>query len=236
MRARAGGCHAAPGRPIRPEEAEMSRLETYQQLLQQPLSVPARLLLVLAALAIPFVFWFPLWTMSFESNQYPDPLRLAIHVDHLEGQKTANRDDLREINSLNHYIGMRPLLESDFSEFVWMPFVMGFFALLGLRAAVLGSLRDAADLAVIFLYFSGFSAWNFYSRLYQYGHNLDPEASINVEPFTPPLFGRVKVANFWVESYPSGASIAIGVVGLCFFAAVMAAYLKVRRGRTAPAA
>jgi hypothetical protein len=126
----------------------MRRLETYQRLLQQPLSIPARLLLVVAVFAIPFVFWFPLWTMSFESNQYPDPLRLAIHVDHLDGQKTAKRDDLREINSLNHYIGMRPLLESDFSEFVWMPFVMGFFALLGLRAAVLGSLRDAADLAV----------------------------------------------------------------------------------------
>jgi hypothetical protein len=213
----------------------MSRLESYQALLQQPLSVPARTLLVLAALTIPFVFWFPLWTMSFESNQYPDPLRLAIHVDHLEGQKTAKRDDLREINSLNHYIGMRPLLESDFSEFVWMPFVMGFFALMALRAAVLGSLRDAADLAVIFLYFSGFSAWNFYQRLFHYGHNLNPEAAIDVEPFMPPLYGRVKVANFWVESYPGGASFAIGLVGLCLFAAVVAAYWKARRRLAEPA-
>jgi len=214
----------------------MSRLETYQTFLQQPLSIPARLLLVVAALAIPVVFWVPLWTMSFESNQYPDPLRLAIHVDHLEGQMTENRDDLREINSLNHYIGMRPLLESDFSEFVWMPFVMGFFALMGLRAAVLGNLRDATDLFVLFLYFSIFSAWNFYSRLYQYGHNLSPEAAIDVEPFTPPVYGRVKVANFWVESYPGGASYAIGVVGLCLFAAVVAAYWKARRRRAEPAA
>jgi MFS family permease len=43
------------------------------------------------------------------------------------------RDDLREINSLNHYIGMRPLLESDFSEFQWLPLTLGIFALLALR-------------------------------------------------------------------------------------------------------
>ena len=208
------------------------RLDSYQAILGQPLSLPARALLVVAALAIPFVFWFPLWTMAFESNQYPDPLRLAIHVDHLEGQKTEMRDDLREINSLNHYIGMRPLLESDFSEFVWMPFVMGFFALMALRAAVLGSVRDATDLAVLFLYFSAFSGWNFFNRLYQYGHNLNPDAAIDMKPFTPPIFGRVKVANFWVESYPGGGSVAIGIVGASLLAAVVLAYWKARRDRT----
>lgn len=213
----------------------MSRLERYQAFLQQPLPILSRVLLVAAVLAIPFVFWFPLWTMAFESNQYPDPLRLAIHVDHLDGQKTAMRDDLREINSLNHYIGMRPLLESDFSEFVWMPFAMGFFVLVGLRAAVLGSLRDVTDLAVIYLYFGIFSGWNFYHRLYQYGHNLSPEAAIDVKPFTPPLYGRVKVANFWVESYPGGASYAIAIVGLFLFAAVVTAFWAGRRRARAAA-
>ncbi|MHC4550457.1 MAG: hypothetical protein ACYTEZ_16955 [Planctomycetota bacterium] len=211
------------------------RLESYQVLLQQPLSIPARVLLIVGVLAIPLVFHLPLWTMAFESNQYPDPLRLAIHVDHLEGQKTAQRDDLREINSLNHYIGMRPLLESDFSEFLWMPFAMGFFALFCLRAVVLGNIRDATDLAVIYLYFGGFSAWNFYHRLYQYGHNLSPDAAIEVEPFTPPLYGRVRVANFWVESYPGGASVAIAVTGLCIFAAVVVAIWKARRRHAAAA-
>jgi hypothetical protein len=52
-------------------------------------------------------------------------LALEIYSYQLEGGKTQNRDDLREINALNHYIGMRPLLESDFSEFTWLPFCIG---------------------------------------------------------------------------------------------------------------
>lgn len=204
------------------------KLESFQALLQQPISTPARIMLILAVLSIPLVFRFPLWTMAFESNQYPDPLRLSIYINHLEGQKTIQRDDLREINSLNHYIGMRPLMESDFSEFLWLPFVMGFFALISLRAVVFGTLRDLVDIVVLFTYFGLFSAWTFYNRLYEYGHNLDPEAAIKVEPFTPPFFGRVKIANFWVESYPAGGSFAMALFGLLIVAALVVVYLQVR--------
>jgi len=205
------------------------RLESYQTLLGQPLAGRARALLVAAVVAIPFAFLSPLWTMAFESNQYPDPLRLQIHINRLEGQLTADRDDLREINSLNHYIGMRPLLESDFSEFLWIPFAIGFLGLLILRSIALGTVKDLTDLCVLYLYFGGFSLWTFYHRLYQYGHNLDPEAPIKVAPFTPPFFGRVRVANFDVESYPGGASIAVGVVGACLAVAWILAVLYARR-------
>jgi hypothetical protein len=176
-----------------------------------------------------WTFRAPLWTMSFESNQYPDPLRLAIHVDHLEGQKSEMRDDLREINSLNHYIGMRPLLESDFAEFLWMPFVMGGFVLLLLRVVVFGKIRDLIDVTVLFVYFGLFSAWTFYHRLYEYGHVLDPAAAIKVDPFTPPFFGRVKVANFWIESFPGGGSYALTLFGLVLAAALVWALLKAPR-------
>jgi len=209
------------------------RLEAYQAMLAQPLSIPARVLLAAAILLVPFVYQFPMWTMSFESNQYPDPLRLAIRIDSLEGQKTADRDDLREINSLNHYIGMRPLLESDFSEFLWMPFAMGFFGLLILRAIVIGSLKDLTDVAVLYAYFALFSGWNFYHRLYLYGHNLDPEAPIKVQPFTPPMYGRVKIANFHVESYPGGAAFVVGTVGALLLGALVLAHLQARRRRAA---
>lgn len=205
------------------------RLEHYQAFFQHPVSLQARILLLLAALLLPVAFQFPLWTMSFESNQYPDPLRLAIYVNQLEGQKTVQRDDLREINSLNHYIGMRPLLESDFSEFLWMPFVLGFFGLILLRAVVFGNLRDLVDITVLLIYFSLFSFWNFYHRLYQYGHNLNPEAAIKVEPFTPPLYGREKVANFWVESFPGQGSYALVLFGLLILAALALTVWKTRR-------
>lgn len=211
-------------------------METYQHVLDEPLNVPSRVLMALAIVCALAAFQWPLWTMSFESNQYPDPLRLAIHIDHLEGQKTQMRDDLREINSLNHYIGMRPLLESDFAEFVWLPFVVGFFVLILLRAIVLGSVRDLVDVTALFIYFGLFSAWVFYRRLYEYGHNLDPEAAIDVEPFTPPFFGRVKIANFWIESFPGGGSWALTALGVLLMAALALAVRKARRDVAAAAA
>jgi hypothetical protein len=204
------------------------KLQFFQCLLQYPLNLRARVLLLLAVLSIPFIFQSPLWTMSFKSNQYPDPLRMAIYINHLEGQKTEIRDDLREINSLNHYIGMRPLLESDFAEFLWLPFAMGFFALIIMRAVVFGSVRDLVDIVVLFTYFGLFSAWTFYNRLYQYGHNLNPEAAIKIEPFTPPFFGRVQIANFWVESFPGGGSYVMALFGLLIVAALVVAYLNAR--------
>lgn len=197
--------------------------------IEQPLPLGSRLLTVAAALALVLVFIYPLWNMTFYSNQYPDGLVLDIYSYHLEGGKTANRDDLREINSLNHYIGMKPLLESDFGEFVWLPFAIGGLMLLALRAAVLGKMSKLVDVFVIFTYFSLYSLWSFYYRLYSYGHHLDPTAAIKVPPFTPPLFGTQQVGNFTVYSYPDIASYALFLYGVLLLVAIVWAWLSSRR-------
>ncbi len=174
-----------------------------------PLSGKSRVLIVGAALVLLLTYVFPLWYMAFYSNQYTDGLLLDIYTYKLEGGKTPNRDDLAEINSLNHYIGMRPLREIDFSEFTWIPFVIGGLILLSLRAAVIGRMANLVDTLVLFAYFGLFSLWSFYHRLYTYGHNLEPTAAIKVEPFTPPLFGEKVIANFTVESYPEPAAYVL---------------------------
>jgi hypothetical protein len=166
--------------------------------------------------------------MSFYSNQYTDGLVLHIYSYQLEGGKTPNRDDLREINSLNHYIGMRPLLESDFSEFTWLPLVIGLLMILALRAMVIGKMSNLVDVFVLFTYFSLFSVWSFYHRLYMYGHNLDPTAAIKVQPFTPPLFGSKQIANFTVNSLPGLGSYALAAFPILLLAAIV---LSARRGR-----
>jgi hypothetical protein len=124
---------------------------------------------------------------------------------------------------------MRPLLESDFAEFIWLPFAVGFFVLIILRAIVFGSVRDLVDVAVLYLYFGLFSLWSFYSRLYSYGHNLNPEAPIKVQPFTPPMYGRVPIANFYVESFPGGGSYAMALFGALIFVALALALMEARR-------
>src|SRR5574338_944808 len=111
-------------------------LEKETTFFERPLTLKSRVLILVAVIVLLPSFFFPLWNMSFYSNQYTDGLVLHIYSYHLEGGKTANRDDLREINSLNHYIGMRPLLETDFGEFVWLPFAIGGLMILAMRAAV----------------------------------------------------------------------------------------------------
>lgn len=186
-----------------------------------PLKFATRILILIAVLSLLPAFFFPLWNMTFVSNQYLDGLQLHIYAHQLEGGKTPERDDLREINSLNHYIGMRPLLESDFSEFSWIPFVLGGLILLSLRAMVVGKMSGLVDVFVLFVYFGLFSIWSFYHRLYSYGHNLDPTAAIKVQPFTPPLFGTKVIANFTVSSFPDIGSAAMIAFGIFLLAAIV---------------
>src|SRR5262247_1403882 len=113
-----------------------SLLESANRFFDLPLTLKSRVLVLVAVVLLIPAFVFPLWNMTFYSNQYTDGLALHIYAYQLEGGKTPNRDDLREINSLNHYIGMRPLLESDFSEFNWIPLVIGILMIMSLRAVV----------------------------------------------------------------------------------------------------
>lgn len=207
-------------------------LEKETTFFEQPLTLKSRILILIAVLVLIPSFMFPLWNMSFYSNQYTDGLVLRIYSYQLEGGKTANRDDLREINSLNHYIGMRPLLESDFSEFTWVPLVVGLLMILALRAMVLGKMSNLVDVFVLFTYFGLFSLWSFYHRLYMYGHNLDPTASIKVEPFTPPLFGSKQIANFMVNSYPGPGAYAFFAFAILLLVAILLSAKRKSSGRT----
>ena len=205
-----------------------SFLEKETSFFELPLTLKSRILILVAVLVLVPVFFFPLWNMSFYSNQYTDGLVLHIYSYQLEGGKTPNRDDLREINSLNHYIGMRPLLESDFSEFTWVPLVVGLLMILALRAMVIGKMSNLVDVFVIFTYFGLFSLWSFYHRLYMYGHNLDPTASIKVQPFTPPVFGSKQIANFTVNSFPGLASYALFAFAVLLLISILLSAKRVK--------
>jgi hypothetical protein len=199
-------------------------LEKANRFFELPLQLRSRILVSVAAVLLVPSFLFPLYQMTLYSNQFPDGLVLKIYSYTLEGGASQNRDDLREINSLNHYIGMRPLLESDFSEFKWLPFGIGAFVLLALRAIAFGKMSKLVDLVVLFLYFALFSLWSFGHRLYQYGHVLDPTAAIKVKPFTPPLIGTQQIANFTVNSYPGpGTYLIAGSLVLMIVALSMSA-------------
>ena len=205
-----------------------SVLEREQQLLDRPLGWNPRGLLAAAALVALLANFLPIWNLTMFAPQYPDGLRLDIYTFKLQGGNHGQ--DVKEINLLNHYIGMKDLAEEDFTQFRWLPFALGVLALLFLRAAVHGRVAQLLDVAVLFTYFGLFSLWSFGYTLYRYGHDLSPHAAVKVDPFMPPMFGHAKLANFDVYSFPKLGTYAMLLVVLLLTAAMV---LAVRRRRPA---
>jgi copper chaperone NosL len=169
--------------------------------LARPLNLWSRLLLLAAAATIVLSLFFPLWRMHLVAPQYSDGLDLFISSYKIQGGGLHGQH-LVEINNLNHYIGMAPILQADFLEMRWMPFIFGLITLLILRSVVFGQMGNVVDLFVVYCYFGIFSIGSFWYRLYTYGHNLDPHAPMRITPFTPLLLGTKQIANFRESSYP----------------------------------
>lgn len=174
----------------------------------------SRLLVVISLFLLLPTLFTPLWSITLYSQQYPEGLELEIYTYKFQGELT-------EINTLNHYIGMAPLKEQDFSELKWLPFALGLFVILALRSVVIGKMANLVDLFVLFTYFGLFSLGSFIFKLYQYGHNLDPTAAINVDPFMPPVFGSEQLANFTAYSYPGVGSISLFLFGAFLVLAIL---------------
>ena len=207
-----------------------SFFERLNRRLAQPLDAGPRVMILAAALLAMAIYVFPLWNLTMFAPQYPEGLRLDIYSYKLEGGN--NGQDVKEINILNHYIGMKDLVTEDFTEFKWLPFVVGALGLLYLRAAVLGTVGQLVDVLVLNADFSAFALWSFGYKLYSYGHNLAPTAAVEIPPFMPPMFGSKQLANFEVYSYPQAASYALGCSTLLLLAAL---FIGWRQGRRAGA-
>jgi hypothetical protein len=185
-------------------------LSRFATVLDQPLIGKSRLLVAAAFLALIPTFFVPLWHMSFGAQQYPEGLDLYVYSHALVGGGEGG-NDLTEINVLNHYIGMDELREEDFTELKWIPLVIGLIGVLTLRTAAIGNLRSLLDVMVMAAYFGAFSLWSFWYKLDFYGKNLDPRAAVNVDPFTPPVFGHKMVGQFEVWSFPAfGTYLLLG--------------------------
>lgn len=184
-------------------------VSSLQRFLDRPLSLRARLVVFVGVVVLAAGAFLPLWRIQLVAPQYAEGLTLEIYAHSIEAGNDGQ--DLEEINTLNHYIGMKPIHEADFVEMQWIPFAIGVFALLGLRAVAIGRIGSLVDLGVLFSYFAIFSLGAFAYRLYTYGHDLDPSAPMTIEPFMPVLVGRQQIANFVQTSVPLSGSICLAL-------------------------
>lgn len=189
-------------------------LDKLYAFLDRPLILWQRPVLAACVVFLALAFFSPLWRISMEAPQYPNGLWFDVWAYDLVGGNDGQHID--EINTLNHYIGMRPIERSEFADLDWMPFALGFLALLVLRVAATGTVRSLIDLAVLTIYMLGFAAARFVYKLYVFGHDLDPHAPFDVEPFMPVIVGTKQVANFTTHSTPQ-----LGTLWLSLFAATV---------------
>lgn len=177
-------------------------------------------LLLVSALILILVYFFPIWSIDLQAPQYPEGLGLKIWINQVSGQKEF---DLQNINGLNHYIGMKPINPDDIPELKIMPFLVGFMILFGLFNAFKGNRKTVSAWIILFILLGAIGLYDFYIWEYNYGHNLNPNAPIKVPGMTyqPPLIGSKQLLNIKAVSLPDISAIiiliSIVLAGLALF-------------------
>ncbi len=185
---------------------------------------PARVLTIFCGLALIAVLFVPLWQIQLVAPQYPEGLVLKMYPHKLGG-------NVEIINGLNHYIGMKTLHDENFIEFTVLPYIVGFFALFCFVVALINKKKWLMALFISFLLFGIVAMVDFYRWNYNYGHDLDPNAAIQVPgmSYQPPLIGYKQLLNFGAYSIPDiGGWIFIGV-GLLLLTALILQGRKTRK-------
>jgi copper chaperone NosL len=163
----------------------------------KPLTLLVRVILGVAALSISAAYFLPIWEIQLWAPQYPEGLNMKIWLSRISG-------DFEIINGINHYIGMRTIRAEMFPEFKVMPWLGGVLIGVGVIGALLGSRRWLQAFAGMLCLTGILGMADFYRWGYDYGHNLDPKAAINVPgmSYQPPLIGYKSLLNFVAYSGP----------------------------------
>jgi len=178
------------------------------------MNLKSKILLLSAALLLVLTFFFPLWSIDLEAPQYPEGIGLRIWINQITGLKP---NDLKNINGLNHYIGMKVIEPDAIPELKIMPFIIIFMIIFGLVSALAGKRFLVYAWIALFVILAVVGLYDFYTWEYDYGHNLNPQAAIKIPGmvYQPPLIGSKMLLNFNAISLPDiSFYILIFAVGL----------------------
>jgi hypothetical protein len=171
--------------------------------------------LSLARICLLASLFLPYWHMELKAPQYPKGLHLTAYVNRVEGH-------VREINGLNHYIGMRKLEEAAPMEkavSVWAIIAM----VLLVEGATFIHSRWAVLLVLPAILFPAFFLLDMHWWMKDFGLNLDPRAplSSSVKPFVPTILGTGVIGQFkTVAQMGWGLYLAWGAAGLSLLALI----------------
>jgi copper chaperone NosL len=192
----------------------------------------SRFALAFASLAIIATYFLPVWQIQLWAPQYPEGLNMKIWLSKLSG-------DVEVINGLNHYIGMKHIKAEMFPEFKVLPYIVAAFIGIGLAAAIIGTRKWLIGFIAFAVVFLISAIIDFYRWGYDYGHDLDPTAPIQVPgmSYQPPIIGYRNLLNFTAYSGPdAGGWVIIGAGLLAGATLVYELFFRRNRRRATPSA
>lgn len=187
----------------------------------------SRVLILVITLSLIVVYFVPLWNIALEAPQYPEGLGMQIWLSKITG-------DLRTINGLNHYIGMKTIQPDSIQELKYMPLIIGFIILAGFIVFLFNKKSLLLSWIILIIITGTIGMYDFWNWEYDYGHNLDPTAAIIVPGmnYQPPLIGSKQLLNFTATSMPDIGGIIIFAVGIIAILVLIYEY-KINRTQNA---
>ena len=165
----------------------------------------SQLYMLIGALLLGGLFLWPLWNITLEAPQYPEPIGMDIHINKFED---ANPNDIKNINIMNHYVGMKDIPET-IPEFSIFPKVAIGMIILGVIVAFIGKRSLYITWFSMMMVLGTIAMYDFYMWEYDYGHDLKETAAIKFtdedgQPmaYQPPLIGSKLILNFRAISMP----------------------------------
>ncbi|MCB9032316.1 MAG: hypothetical protein H6553_00605 [Chitinophagales bacterium] len=172
----------------------------------------SKIIMLIAASLLLTLFIFPLWNITLEAPQYPDPIGMNIHINKIADM---NPHDIQNINLMNHYVGMKDIPEN-MLEFSIFPIVVVTMFVLGILFAITGNYRLFLIWFVLMSLLGIAGMVDFYMWEHDYGTNLSQTAAIKFTnedgtpmAYQPPLFGTKTILNFVAHSYPRLGAVAL---------------------------
>lgn len=174
----------------------------------------SNVIMIIAAILPLALFIFPLWKITLEAPQYPTPLGMYIHINDFAD---ANPHDIKNINLMNHYVGMKYIPES-IPEFKIFPLGIIITSIIGLIIGLKGNFKWFLGWFILMVLLSAAGLYDFYLWEHDYGYDLDPKAIMkftnpdgSMMGFQPPLFGSKDILNFRAHSYPQLGAYFLGI-------------------------
>ena len=187
--------------------------------------------MIVGSLLLLALFVLPLWRITLQAPQYPDPLGMDIYITKFAD---ANDNDIKNINIMNHYVGMADIPET-IPEFKIFPVVVAIMTALGVVLGFVGKRKLYMVWFVLMIILGSIGMYDFYKWEYEYGHNLKESAAIKFldkkgEPmaYQPPLIGSKMILNFRAISLPQAGAY---LMFLGMLMSVLAFYLDKKESR-----